>query len=241
LADKMTLASAPRARIKSLATQGVRALPWFLIVLPVSATVVATGWSAATRGLGQDAAAWAQAAGSILAIAAAIWISDRENARRRKERIDEQEASVWAVIYALRLAEKESAVIYWELKETDGIIEQEKLKEWQTMCLNSRDMLRYSAARIDHFHPGFAQEAHNAVILANEVVEDINSLKNGDIGSSYREIVINNIGGKCQAFSTLSDRIGDRMRVVRRRLSAGKRILHDWEAYDGPTYFSEND
>jgi hypothetical protein len=195
-------------------------------------------WTAVERGLSQDTAAWAQAAGSILAIGVAVWISDRENFLRRKERVDEQEASVWAVLYALNLAETETAIIYWELKESGGSVDEDSWKNWITMCRNSRAMLDYAADRIDHYHPGFAQEAHNAKILADELIEILDDRRTRRAANGVqRDVLLTELGNRVYNFSLLAQRIGSRMFAVRRRTAAGKRILHDWDSYDGPRFF----
>lgn len=241
-AQSATLAAASSLRLRSGKFR-LRWLtsfaPWILVAVPAMTTIAATVWSALQHGLSQDTAAWAQAAGSVIAICAAIWISDRENGRRRREQMDLQDASVWAVLYALQLAEKETALIYFQVKESPDPIDGGSWKDWRTMLNNCCAMLRYAGDRVDHFHPGFAQEAHNAIILGDELVALFDEHRKKFDVNADRADLMTDLGSYAYNFSILKQRISHRMLHVRRRIASGKRIDHDWDSYDGPEYFNE--
>jgi hypothetical protein len=203
------------------------------------ATIAATIWSFRERGLSQDTAAWAQAAGAVIAIGAAIWISDRENRQRRRERLDQQHASVWAVLYALQLAEKETALIYFQMKDGAASPELASWRDWRTMLQNSCAMLRYAGDRIDHFHPGFAQEARNAIILGDELVALFDEHRANFSQNIGLADLITDLGNYAYNFSILGQRVSHRMVHIRRRIMNGSRIDHDWDSYDGPEYFDD--
>ncbi len=142
---------------------------WVAIILPILGTLVLTCWSLARTGVSQESAAWAQAAGSIIAIASAIWISDRENALRRRERRADREEAIATVRFAINGAAYESAIIYHDFKDAAPPLDEADIRGWKTQCQNALAVLR-NVIRAGPLHPSFIQEATNAQLLIEELL-----------------------------------------------------------------------
>ena len=74
--------------------------------------IVSKGWNA-------DAAAWVQAAGSIIAIGGAVWLSRDEARRARAERRQKSEEEAWGVRFVMAQAQYDAQIIAAELTKSE--------------------------------------------------------------------------------------------------------------------------
>lgn len=129
--------------------------------------------SLASGGFSSEAAAWAQAAGSIAAIAGAVWISRMESGRDRRQRRRDREEAAWAVRFAIVAARNEAYTVAQELVDPPKVLASEGGRHWRTRCRNVRLLLQSYSGRSDHIHPAIVQDANNAVLLAEEMEADV--------------------------------------------------------------------
>lgn len=90
-----------------------------------------------------------------------------------------------------------------------------------------------------HFHPGFAQEAHNAIVLGDELIALFDEHRADRRTGAASDEILTDLGNYAYNLSMLGQRISHRMLFVRRRIAEGRRIDHDWESYSGPHFFDE--
>jgi hypothetical protein len=126
----------------------------------------------AREGLGTNGAAWVQAAGSIAAIAGAVWLFHSETRRRRRERRVLGEEVAWAVRFALTNAQLEARTIAAELFDKNATKEESPRRHWQLRIDNCRNVLDVFAKRPDHIHPMLNHIASNGVLLLRELDVD---------------------------------------------------------------------
>jgi len=121
------------------------------------------------EGFGTNGAAWAQAGGSIAAIAGAVWLFRGETVRRRRERRALGEEVAWAVRFALTNAQFEARTIAAELFDKHAAKEESPRRHWQLRIENCRNVLDVFAKRTDHIHPILNHIASNGVLLLREM------------------------------------------------------------------------
>jgi hypothetical protein len=177
-------------------------------------------------GFGAEAAAWAQAAGSIAAIAGAVWLSRLESMRERRQRRHEREETAWAVRFAIVAARNEAYTVAHELVDPDKALASENGRHWRTRCRNVRMLLQSYAGHTDHIHPAIVQDANNAVLLAEEMEADVERaaqfMAAGEIPSLK---VAEDLAWYEIQFATLIQRVDDRMAGVREALDRGGDML----------------
>ena len=173
----------PRAKITTVMRKSRTQPRWWIDLsayLPLGlATAGVVGFciygtilSVATKGFGADAAARAQAAGTVAAISGAVWISGAEGRRERRRKRLEREETAWAVRYAMRGARNEASTVVHELFDP-LTAKAENDRHWRTRCRNSRLLLQSYAGRTDHVHPGIIQDANNTILLIEELEADL--------------------------------------------------------------------
>lgn len=149
----------------------------FFLFFAASVTLVALSIAAAIfvvlrEGFGSNGAAWVQTAGSIAAIASAVWLFRSETKRRRLERRALGEEIAWAVRFALTNAQFEARTIAQELFDKDvGKVESPR-RHWQLRVENCRNVLEVFAKRVDHIHPMLNHVASNGMLLLKELEFD---------------------------------------------------------------------
>jgi hypothetical protein len=182
--------------------------------------------SLAASGLGSEAAAWAQAAGTIAAIAGAAWISRVESGRERRQRRFEREEAAWGVRFAIVAARNEAYTIAHELVDPAKAQASECGRHWRTRCRNVRLLLQSYAGRSDHIHPAIVQDANNAVLIAEEMEADVERAAEAvAMGKLPPLKVAEDIAWYEIQFGTLIQRIDDRMAGVREALDRGGDML----------------
>lgn len=153
------------------------AIAYGAVLAVVGAVIAFCGWGLAASfwrgGFGTEAAAWAQAGGSIAAIAGAVWISRAEERRTRRLRRHEREEVAWGVRFAISAARNEAYTIAHELADPATALASENGRHWRTRARNARYLLQSYASRTDHLHPVFVQAANNALLLVEEMEADI--------------------------------------------------------------------
>lgn len=149
-----------------------------------SLSVIAAVVSVVREGLGANGAAWAQAAGSIAAIAGAVWLFRSEAVRRRHERRVAGEEAAWAVRFAITNAQFEAQTIAREVISEDVVGKDSPRRHWLLRSENCRNVLGVYARRTDHIHPILNQVASNGMLLLRQMDEAIsqaaNSIENGE-------------------------------------------------------------
>ena len=141
-------------------------------VAVVGLCIVGMVVSLKSGGFDAAAAAWAQAAGSVVAIACAVWISRAEGRREQRRKRLEREETAWAVHYAMRGARNEVYRVVHELFDP-AEAKVENARHWRTRCKNSRLLLQSYTGRTDHVHPGVIQDANNTILLIEELEADL--------------------------------------------------------------------
>jgi hypothetical protein len=198
-----------------------------LIFVAVSASLVAfSAYAAATiiirDGLGTNGAAWIQAAGSIAAIAGAVWLFRSETIRRRRERRAAGEQIAWAVRFVLGNAELEARAIAAELIDRDVLRRQNPGRHWLLQSENCQNVLKVFAERTDHIHPVLNQVASNALLLLRQLDEDIRKasdfIDRGERPSMELTSDINRYEGH---FERLRQMLDERMRGILFALDRG--------------------
>ena len=176
-----------------------------------------------------EAAAWAQAAGSIAAIAGAIWLSRMESGRDRRQRRLDREEAAWAVRFAIVGARNEAYTVAHELVDPAQALASENGRHWRTRCRNVRLLLQSYAARADHIHPAIAQDANNAMLLAEEMEADVERAAAYMIAGKLPSLKIaQDLAWYEIQFTTLIQRIDERMIGIRGALDRGGDMLpHD--------------
>lgn len=179
-----------------------------------------------SSGLGADAASWAQAAGSIAAIAGAVWISRLEAGHERVLRRREREEVAWAVRFAIVAARNEAYTVAHELVDPTKSTASDNGRHWRTRCRNMRLLLQAYANRTDHIHPAIVQDANNAVLLAEELEADVQRASTYMAQGRLPPLKIaEDIAWYEVQFGVLIQRIDDRMAGVREALDRGDDML----------------
>lgn len=140
-----------------------------LIGVTTSAAVVSVvrhGWAA-------DAAAWAQAAGAIVAIVGAAWLARGEARQARRWRREQGEEAAWGVRYALIQAQFDSQIIAAELTGDKKAPDATDVLSWQQRSANASLILQTMLTRVDHIHPLVVATMCNAKILIDQLSIDL--------------------------------------------------------------------
>jgi hypothetical protein len=131
--------------------------------------IVSKGWNA-------DAAAWAQAAGSILAIGGAVWLSRDEARRARTERRQKSEEEAWGVRFVIAQAQFDAQIIAAELTKSTQPFGRTDVESWQQRAENSDIALQTMLTRSDYVHPFVVMNACNAKVLIGTLSANLKEL-----------------------------------------------------------------
>lgn len=150
-------------------------------VTTIAALVALTGYAAYSnvviKGWNADAAAWAQAAGSIIAIAGAAWLA-RSGARQvRRQRREEGEESAWAVRFVLSQAQFDAQIVAAELTREEVPYDSGDIKSWKQRSANSSMALQTMLTRADYIHAAIILTACNARVLVDHLSIDLARLE----------------------------------------------------------------
>jgi hypothetical protein len=132
--------------------------------------IVSKGWNA-------DAAAWVQAAGSILAIGGAVWLSRDEARRARSERRQKSEEEAWGVRFVIAQAQFDAQIIAAALTKSTQPFGRTDIESWQQRAENSAIALQTMLTRSDYVHPFVVLNACNAKVLIGTLSANLQELE----------------------------------------------------------------
>lgn len=196
------------------------------ILLLVAATGYAAYSNIAAKGWGADAAAWAQAAGSIIAIAGAAWLARSEARQARRWRREQGEEAAWAVRFVLSQAQFDAQIVAAELTDSKAPYSAADIRSWQQRSVNSSLALQAMLTRADYIHAAVVLTACNARVLVDHLSADLKNL--GEIvahGDRPDEQLVTDIVYVHLNLSTLIEQYDARMRGVREALDRGRDML----------------
>ena len=200
-----------------------------LIGAAVAGLIAVTGFGAVQnvlqKGWNGDAAAWAQAAGSIVAIVSAAWIARGEARHARRWRRQQGEEAAWGVRFVLKQAQFDAQIVAAELTNGKDITSLDVLS-WQQRCLNVSLALQTILTRTDHIHPAVILTATNAKVLVDQLTKDV--LKFKKITKRREKAGDELVGDIVYAhinLNTLIDEYDARVRGIRLALDEGQDML----------------
>ncbi|WP_129567384.1 hypothetical protein [Agrobacterium sp. CFBP2214] len=146
------------------------------------ALIAATAWASVinvrSSGLDANSAAWAQASGSILAIAAAAWIARGDVRRARRWRRDQAEEAAWHARFVVVQAQYDAHITAFELTNPEELIDGRSLRSWRQRASSSSLALQTMLTKVDHIHPSVVTTLCNAKMLIDEMEADLIKLAN---------------------------------------------------------------
>lgn len=194
----------------------------------IGALIAITGWAAFVNvqkdGWSGDSAAWAQAAGSIVAIAGAAWVARGESRHARRLRRRHSEEAAWAVRFTFTQAELDTRTIASELLSNEDSFD--SIKFWRLRADNVSLGLQTMLARPDHIHPAVAMMTCNGKVLVDHLILDLAKLEELTTRGEFPDIkLISDIIGVHKSFQELIDQFDGRMRGISRALDRGGDML----------------
>ncbi|WP_312809268.1 hypothetical protein [Agrobacterium cavarae] len=146
------------------------------------ALIAATAWACLinvrSSGLDANSAAWAQASGSILAIAAAAWIARGDVRRARRWRRDQAEEAAWHARFVVVQAQYDAHITAFELTTPEELIDGHSIRSWHQRASSSSLALQTMLTKVDHIHPSVVTTLCNAKILIDEMEADLTKFAN---------------------------------------------------------------
>ncbi|QCI68237.1 hypothetical protein [Phreatobacter stygius] len=177
------------------------------------------GWSA-------DAAGWAQAAGSIIAVAGAAWLARGEVRRARRWRREQGEEAAWGVRYVIMQAQYEAQIVAAELTRPNASPDMLSLRSWHQRVANASLGLQMMLSRVDHIHPAIVLSTCNAKVLVDGLASDLTLLEQcmgrGEVATKglLDDIVYAHVN-----LATLLQQFDERYRGIREALDRGGDML----------------
>lgn len=213
------LSKSTRDYLGALAFNAVTAL--LIAVMGYAAYV-----NVATKGWNADAAAWAQAVGSIIAIVSAGWLARNESRQLRREHRRQGEEAAWAVRFVVVQAQFDAQIVAAELTQRDKSWDAGDIRSWQQRTRTSDLTLGALLARTDYVHPSVVFTVSNAKVLVEQLQTDLGKLealttRGAPIGDSL-------VGDIVYAHINLSELVNQydaRMRGVSEALDRGGDVL----------------
>ncbi len=144
-----------------------------LTVILVAATSWAIYQNVITSGWDANSAAWAQASGSVLAIAAAAWIARGDARRNRRWRRDQGEEAAWHARYIIAQAQYDAQITAFELAHNDQLVDSDRIRSWRQRALTSSMALQTMLTKVDHIHPFVIATLCNSKVLIDSMVDDL--------------------------------------------------------------------
>lgn len=198
----------------------------FLIAIPAYAAfvnVAAKGWNA-------DAAAWAQAFGSIVAVVSAGWLARNETRQLRRESRRQGEETAWAVRFVIAQAQFDAQIVAAELTRHDKKWESDDIRSWQQRTRTSELALTALLTKTDYLHPSVVLSVSNAKVLVEQLQTDLERLEAlSNRGARISDSVIGDIVCTHINLSTLLTEYDARMRGISEALDRGRDVLPIYE------------
>ncbi|MBU4527612.1 MAG: hypothetical protein KUA43_11380, partial [Hoeflea sp.] len=139
--------------------------------------VTATGWAVyknvLASGWDSNSAAWAQASGSVLAIAAAAWIARGDARRNRRWRRDQGEEAAWHARFIIAQAQYDAQITAFELSHNDELVDGDRIRSWRQRALTSSMALQTMLTKVDHIHPFVITTLCNSKVLVDSMEQDL--------------------------------------------------------------------
>lgn len=196
-----------------------------IITALICLTSFAAYKNAVEKGWGADTAAWAQAAGSIIAIAGAAWLAGNEARQARRWRRKQGEEAAWGVRFVIAQAQFDSQIIAAELTDPKGWGSNE-IDIWRQLVANVSLALQTLLARTDHIHPSVILTTCNAKILIDRLSSDLEKLSGKVTRDEVADIeLISDIVGIHLNLAELLSQHDARMRGVNQALDSGQDML----------------
>jgi hypothetical protein len=200
------------------------------LTLFILGLIIVTGWAAAENvaqgGWSADAAGWAQAAGSIIAIAGAGWLARSEAREARSYRRRHGEEAAWHVRFVVSQSQVDAQIIAAELTAPDAAITANDTKSWRQRAANSALALSTMLTRADHIHPAVVLTACNAKILIEWLEKDLVRLEETVATDDIiGEDLLSDIVGAHLNLAELLEQYDARIRGVKLALDRGRDML----------------
>jgi hypothetical protein len=198
----------------------------FAIVGLVAVTAIATAINVIHKGWSGDAAAWAQAGGSIVAIAGAAWIARSEARHARYVRRLQSEEAAWNVRFVLAQAQFDTQIVAAELAKPEMRPTAEDLRRWRQLAANSSLALTTMLQRADYVHSAIVLVTCNAKVLMDELARDIDRLgEKLAAGLTPSQDIVSDIVFTHINLATLLNVYDARVRGIRQALDEGGDML----------------
>ena len=197
----------------------------------VGVTSLAAYINVSQRGWNADAAAWAQAAGSIIAIAGAAWLARSEVRQNKRWRREQGEEAAWGVRFVISQAQFDAQIVAAELTANDRKFDIFNIRSWRQRSANASLALQTMLARVDHIHPFVIVTTCNAKILVDGLSYDIEKLEQLILqGQVPDDQLVTDIVYAYVNLSELIDQYDARVRGVRKALDRGRDMLpiNEW-------------
>lgn len=197
-----------------------------VIVALVAVTAFAAYTNVLQKGWGADAAAWAQAAGSIIAVAGAAWLARSEARHVRHWRREQGEEAAWGVRFVISQAQFDAQIIAAELTRPDCSLTPSCVRSWQQRSGNASLALQAMLTRVDHIHPAVVVAMCNARVLIDHLSSDLVKIeKVATDGKQPDEHLVADIVYAHINLATLIDHYDSRLRGIREALDRGSDML----------------
>lgn len=202
-------------------------------VLLAALSALAAGISIFREGIGANAAAWAQAVGSIAAIAGAVWLFRSDISRRQHEQRAAGEQLAWAVRYAIHQAQIEAGIIAAEVLTIDIRKDKKRIRDWLLRTENCRGVLAVYVEHLNHIHPAINFHANNAILLLCQLEDEIKNISSSKHRTRPSVELSKRISEFPGFFSQLREDLDARMRGVLNEMDENPNFLRtklvsDW-------------
>ncbi len=148
------------------------------ILILTTIFTLAAFFSIREKGWGSDAAAWAQAAGTIIAVAGSAWLARSENRQARRWRRQQGEEAAWSARFVIKQAQFDSQIVAAELTRENQALDLENILRWQQLASNVTLALQTMLARTDYLHPAIILSLCNAKILIDQLFLSLKRMEN---------------------------------------------------------------
>lgn len=212
-------------------SRGVRRrLGELVFMVAIVALVAVTGFAAyiniVEKGWSSDAAAWAQAAGSIIAVAGAAWLAQTEARHVRRWRREQGEEAAWGARFVVSQAQFDAQIIAAELTRTNLSFDASDVRSWLQRSANASLALQTMLTRVDHIHPSVVVTMCNAKILVDHLSSDLTKLESVVAqGDEPDERLVADIVYTHINLATLIEQFDLRLSGIREALDRGRDML----------------
>jgi hypothetical protein len=208
-------------------------------VAMICGLVGVTGFAAyinvSQKGWNADAAAWAQAAGSIMAIVGAAWLARSETRQARRWKREQGEEAAWGVRFVLSQAQFDAQIVAAELTKPGKPLDAFGIRPWRQRAANASLALQTLLTRTDHIHAAVILTTCNAKILVDQLSSDLERLEQLVMrGQRVDDQLVTDIIYAHLNLKTLIEQYDARVRGIRQALDRGSDMLPvaEWGEWD---------